>query len=195
MKREGGLPPSRFGETVIRKNIVVMLSAIILAMPSAGAWAASVYKCKNQQGELIYQESPCKKNVQAISNWGAAEMQQMDGVLVLKQRGNGHYFLEATVNDKVLTFLVDTGASGVALPKSFALSAKINCRNKIYMQTANGVAEACTTIIPKLTIGPFTLTDVPAVISENLSQPLLGMNVLQKFKVEQNNGEMRISTR
>lgn len=177
------------------KNIVAILSVIILALPSTGAWAASVYKCKNQQGELIYQESPCKQDVQAISAWGAAEMQQLDGMLVLKQRGNGHYFLEATVNDKVLTFLVDTGATGVALPMSFALSAKINCRNKVYLNTANGVSEACTTIIPKLSIGPFILTDVPAVISKKLSQPLLGMNVLQKFKVEQNDGEMRISTR
>lgn len=179
----------------MQKNIIAMLSAIILALPSAGAWAASVYKCKNQQGNLIYQESPCKPDVQAIGSWGTAEMQQLDGILILKQRGNGHYFLEATVNDRALTFLVDTGASGISLPMSFALLVKINCRNKIYMQTANGVAEACTTIIPKLMFGPFTLTDVPAIISKNLSQPLFGMNVLQQFKVEQNNGEMRISTR
>ncbi len=178
----------------MQRNIVAMLSAIILALPTAGAWAASVYKCKNQQGDLIYQESPCKQDVQAIASWGAAEMQQLDGMLILKQRGNGHYYLEATVNDKAITFLVDTGASGISLPMSFALSAKINCRNKAYMQTANGVAEACTAIIPKLVFGPFTLTDVPAVISKNLSQPLFGMNVLQKFKIEQDNGEMRIST-
>ena len=179
----------------MRKILVATISAITLALPSTGAWAASVYKCKNLQGDLIYQESPCKQDVKAISAWGAAEMQQLDGVLILKQRGNGHYFLEATVNDKVLTFLVDTGATGVALPMSVARSANIICRNKTYMQTANGVAEGCTTIIPKLVFGPFMLTDVAAVISENLGQPLLGMNVLQKFKVEQNEGEMRISTR
>lgn len=178
----------------MQRNIVVMLFALILALSSAGAWAASVYKCKNQQGDLIYQESPCKQDAQAIASWGTAEMQQLDGMLILKQRGNGHYFLEATVNDKALTFLVDTGASGISLPMSFALSAKINCRNKTYLQTANGIAEACTAIIQKLMFGPFTLTDVPAVISKSLSQPLFGMNVLQKFKVEQNNGEMRIST-
>jgi clan AA aspartic protease (TIGR02281 family) len=182
-------------ETVVKPNIVAILFAVILALPGAEAWAASVYKCKNQQGDLIYQESPCKQDVQAIASWGTAEMQQLDGVLVLKQRGNGHYFLEATVNDRALTFLVDTGASGISLPMSFALAVKISCRNKIYMQTANGVAEACSAIIPKLIFGPFTLTDVPAVISKNLSQPLFGMNVLQQFKVEQNNGEMRISTR
>jgi len=179
----------------MRKNIVAILSVVILALPCAGAWAASVYKCKNQQGNFIYQESPCKQDAQAIVSWGAAEMQQLDGVLILKQRGNGHYFLEASVNDRTLTFLVDTGASGISLPMSFALSVKINCRNKIYMQTANGVVEACTAIVPKLKFGPFTLTDVPAVVSNNLSQPLFGMNVLQQFKVEQNNGEMRISTR
>ena len=179
----------------MRKIIVAMLSAGVLALTSAGAWAAAVYKCKNRQGKLIYQESPCKQDAEAVSKWGKAEMQQLDGMLVLQQRGNGHYFLEATVNDKALTLLVDTGASGIALPMSFAQSAKIKCRNKIYMQTANGVAEGCTTIISKLTFGPFTLADVPAVASKNLGQPLLGMNVLQQFKVEQNDGEMRISTR
>jgi clan AA aspartic protease (TIGR02281 family) len=178
----------------MRINFAAIFSPIILAVFSAGACAASVYKCKNEQGNFIYQESPCKHDVQAISSWGTAEMQQLDGQVILKQRNNGHYFLDATVNDKALTFLVDTGASGIALPMSFALSAKIVCRNKIYMQTANGVAEACTTVIPKLMFGPFLLADVPAVISRNLSQPLMGMNVLQKFKIEQGNGEMRIST-
>ena len=179
----------------MHKNSVAALFGIILLLISAGASGASVYKCKNQQGELIYQEVPCKKDVVSVSAWGASEMQQLDGALVLRQRGNGHYFLEAMVNDKVLTFLVDTGATGVALPMSFARSVNINCRNKIYLQTANGVAEGCTTIIPKLVFGPFTLTDIPAVISDGLNQPLLGMNVLQKFKVEQHNGEMHISTR
>ena len=179
----------------MQKNIVAIFTAIILVLAGAQAWAASVYKCKNPEGNFIYQESPCKQDVQAISSWGRAEMQQLNGMLVLKQRGNGHYFLEATVNDRTIMFLVDTGASGIALPASFALSASLHCRNKMYSQTANGVAEGCTTIIPRLQFGPFTLTDVQAVILQNLSQPLFGMNVLQQFKVEQNNGEMRISTR
>lgn len=179
----------------MKSEIAGILSAVTLAVLSTNGWAASVYKCKNQKGALIYQESPCKPDVQAISKWGTAEMQQLEGMLVLKQRGNGHYFVDAMVNDKALVLLVDTGASGITLPMAFALSSRIDCRNKIMMQTANGVAEACTAIIPKLTIGPFTLTDVPAILSQNLSQPLLGMNVLQHFKIEQSNGEMRISTR
>lgn len=176
-------------------NVAVTFLAVNFAVLSGNVWAASVHKCKNKQGEFIYQETPCKQDVQAVSQWGKAETQQLNGKLVLQQRGNGHYFLDAVVNDKALTLLVDTGATGVSLPLAFAQSAKIDCRNKIYMQTANGVAEACTTIIPKLIFGPFTLIDVPAILSKNLGQPLLGMNVLQQFKVEQNDGEMYISTR
>ena len=61
------------------------------------------------------------------------------------------------------------------------------------MNTANGVADACTAKIKKLQFGPFFVQDVAAVIVPNLSQPLLGMNVLQLFKVAQENGEMNIS--
>jgi clan AA aspartic protease (TIGR02281 family) len=189
----------------MKKNIVVMLSAIILAVPSIIAWAdGTVYKCKNSQGDLIYQESPCKQNVQAISSWAASsEPKQQDnesdksvnGVLIIKQSGNGHYFLNGTINGKALTFVVDTGASSVALPREVAMSAQIYCRDKILMQTANGSASACTAIIPQLKFGPFLIKNAPATISTNLGQPLLGMSVLQQFRIEQDNGEMRISTR
>ena len=39
------------------------------------------------------------------------------------------------------------------------------------------------------------IKDVMAVIAPNLSQPLLGMNVLQQLKIAQEKGEMRLSTR
>lgn len=61
------------------------------------------------------------------------------------------------------------------------------------MNTANGVADACTSKIKKLQFGPFFVEDVVTVISRNLDQPLLGMNVLQMFKVAQESGEMKIS--
>jgi predicted aspartyl protease len=34
---------------------------------------------------------------------------------------------------------------------------------------------------------------VDAVVMPNLAQPLLGMNVLKQFRVEQDNGQMRLS--
>jgi clan AA aspartic protease (TIGR02281 family) len=63
------------------------------------------------------------------------------------------------------------------------------------MQTANGTTDACSTTIEKLNFGPFEIKDVMAVIAPNLTQPLLGMNVLQQLKIAQDKGEMRLSTR
>jgi clan AA aspartic protease, TIGR02281 family len=189
----------------LRKDIIVMLSATVLTILNHGVWAGgTVYKCRDQQGSLIYQESPCAENVQSISSWAAsAEPKQqenefeksVDGTLVIKQSRSGHYFLDGSINSKKLTFVIDTGASEVSLPRPVALSAQIYCKNQVLMQTANGSASACTTIIPRLKFGPFLMKDVTATIVPNLSQPLLGMNVLQQFRIEQDNGEMRISKR
>jgi len=189
----------------MRINSIRPWFAAILAVLNISAWAdGTVYKCKNSQGGLIYQESPCKQNVQSVSSWAAAdEARQQDNqpdrivneVLVIKQNDNGHYFLNGTINGKALTFVVDTGASTVALPREVAMSAQIYCRDKILMQTANGSASACTAIIPQLKFGPFLIKGALATISPNLAQPLLGMSVLQQFRIEQDKGEMRISVR
>ena len=188
----------------MRGVIVALLSVTLLVMRGGSAWAETVYKCKNEQGNLIYQESPCTRNVQAVSSWEAAispasQAEELEmpsnGIYVIKQRGNGHYFLDGKINDRALTFIVDTGASSVSLPRPIAFLAHISCKEQIKVRTANGSTSACMAIIPKLRLGPFLLKEVPATIAPNLDQPLLGMNVLQQFKIEQSNGEMRISIR
>ena len=180
------------------------LSVVLLATSGGGAWADTVYKCKNQQGKLVYQESPCKQDVQPVSSWAAtiAPVPQdeepggtTNGIYVIKQRDNGHYFLDGKINGKPLTFVVDTGASAVSLPRSVAFLAHISCKEQIQMRTANGSTSGCTAVISTLRFGPFLLKDVPATIVPNLDQPLLGMNVLRQFRIEQDNGEMRISIR
>jgi hypothetical protein len=42
-------------------------------------------------------------------------------------------------------------------------------------------------------LGKFIISDVQAVVVPDLSQPMPGMNVLQRFRVEQDNGVMRLS--
>ncbi|MEQ1544391.1 retropepsin-like aspartic protease [Methyloglobulus sp.] len=192
-------------------NVAQLLFIVILAASSVSAWSEGmIYKCKNQQAKLIYQKSPCKATADMVSSWTPKEAakpllsesdteQDKDAkkqplqVLTLKQNASGHYVTDASVDGKPLNFVVDTGASYVSLPESIAHDAQIYCGDKIGMDTANGVADACAAKIKKLQIGPFLVQDVSAVIVPNLSQPLLGMNVLQLFKIGQENGEMQIS--
>lgn len=184
--------------------LVALLSVAILSLSSAASRADSIYKCKDQQGKSIYQGSPCEEDAVAVSSWETAipPVQKIKeppmttgGLHVIKQSGDGHYFLDGTINGKPLTFLVDTGASAVSLPREIAYMANMSCDEQVRMNTANGTTSVCLSVISALKFGPFLLKNVPATIVPNLDQPLLGMNVLQQFKIEQDNGEMKISSR
>jgi clan AA aspartic protease (TIGR02281 family) len=176
------------------------------------AWCEGmIFKCKNDQGAMIYQKSPCSGGSETLDSWQQpkekkADIEQVDGsknetevngsgdmVLKLKQNTGGHYATEGSIDGKSLIFVVDTGAAYVSLPEFIAHEAQIYCDNTIKMNTANGQADACTAKVKKLQFGPFYVEEVAAVIAPNLSQPLLGMNVLQLFKIDQNEGEMKIS--
>jgi clan AA aspartic protease (TIGR02281 family) len=191
------------------KQTVRLLVVVIFALASGTSWSEGmIYKCKNQQGNLIYQKTSCLTKDDTVTSWtpvvpkkpepvDAEQDKNADKkdtpVLKLKQNSSGHYAIDASINEKPLNFVVDTGASVVSLPESVAHSALIYCDDKVDMATANGLSSACSTKIKKLKFGPFVVSNVEAVIMPNLSQPLLGMNVLQFFKVAQEKGEMHIS--
>jgi aspartyl protease family protein len=185
------------------KQIIWRLMAAILFLTSACAWAGTIFKCKNSAGVMLYQEKPCEKEVQAVSSWATTSTTAVEvdadssnaenTVLVIGQGNGGHYFIDGAVNDSYLNFVIDTGATKVCLPLTVAANAGVKCKSRAVMQTGNGTTQGCTVTIEKLKFGHFTLRYVDAVVMPNLSQPLLGMNVLKQFRVEQDNGQMRLS--
>ncbi len=180
-----------------------ILASLLLLLLTPVAWGGTVYKCRGPQGELVYQESPCKQDAQSLKSWSApsreppaedaASESTVGGVLVIPQRGSGHYFVDGSINGKPLTFVIDTGASSVVLPRSVAMMAGVYCRDRVLMQTVGGTASGCAGMVARLKFGSFLVRDVPVMIAPDLAQPLLGMNVLQQFRIEQENGEMRLS--
>ncbi|MEC4747481.1 TIGR02281 family clan AA aspartic protease [Methylomicrobium sp. Wu6] len=186
----------------MRKLAVQLSIGALLAASYAQTLADQIYKCKNSEGRLIYQKTPCSANVETLTSWTptfktqpvvAAETIPDVMPLALKQHDSGHYFVDGEINGKPLVFVIDTGASVVSLPGTAASAAGINCKKAARMETANGITEACTAVIPELKFGHFVIKDVESMIVPNLSQPLLGMNILQHFKIAQDKGEMRIS--
>lgn len=185
-----------------------LLIVSALSLLSLNVWGLTIYKCKSQLGGFRYQRSPCEANAEVVTSWAAPDKKpepppepkaenKSKIEFIIKQNNNGAYLIAGSINDKALTFIIDTGASFVSLPSSFAHEAGIYCQESVdmKMQTANGAVESCQTTIKKLNFGPFYMNDVSAIIVENLSQPLLGMNVLQQLKMAQDRGEMRLSTR
>lgn len=181
----------------MRDMLAILFAAAIL--PSPLAWADAVYKCRSPDGGMLYQEAPCAKEVESISSWTSKSESKVDdssgGTLVIAQGHHGGYSVDGAVNNKYLNFVIDTGATYVALPLAVAYSAGIRCQKQAVTMTANGPSTACTSIIQELKFGSFTVRNVEVVIAPNLSQPLLGMNVLKRFRVEQDGGQMRLSKR
>jgi len=183
------------------KNTILWLSVASLCSASMCAWSGTIYKCKNAAGVMLYQEKPCEKEVQSVSSWASTSGVEVEGdssskdnkPLIIGQGSGGHYFIDGAVNDSYLNFVIDTGATLVTLPLATAANAGVKCQSRALMQTGNGVTQGCTATIQKLKFGNFTLRYVQAIVVPNLSQPLLGMNVLKQFRVEQDNGEMRLS--
>lgn len=184
------------------RNMLAFLSAVvILSLPPA--WAGTVYKCKKTDGHMFYQETPCAKEAESVSSWASKSAPAMEdnagtpspenSTLVIGQSRGGHYFIDGAVNDVYLNFVIDTGATLVALPLATAIQAGVKCQKIGMMATGNGESKACSVTIQKLRFGQFTLRNVEAVVMPNLSQPLLGMNVLKQFRVEQDNGQMRLT--
>jgi clan AA aspartic protease (TIGR02281 family) len=162
-----------------------------------------VYKCKDSQGKLLYQKTACAESNKEVISWTPKtevkpveqETPKKNEATVIKQGAGGHYFLNGEINSHFVTFVVDTGATMVALPRSVATSASLFCNDKVVMDSANGTSGGCTTTITELKIDKRVLKNVTAVIMPNLSQPLLGMNVLGGLNIEQKEGEMKISDR
>lgn len=120
---------------------------------------------------------------------------QGSGTLVLEQVVGGHYAIAGTINRLPVYFLVDTGATKVAVPESFAKLSGIRECNPFLTSTANGVVKACQATVSELTLGQFTLKNVEIVYHKGLPNDtfLLGMNVIGLFKMEQQGGVMKLS--
>lgn len=152
---------------------------------------AEVYKCLTNEHETKYQNSPCVENSQREEKMNFPTIQHRQRTIKQIQ---GHYFITGEINGIQSPFLIDTGASFVALPQSFADKARIICSGKfITIKTANGEISACVANVKKLLLVPFEFKDIDVVIHPNLDIPLLGMSILQKFNIEQRNSEMYIS--
>ncbi len=118
------------------------------------------------------------------------------GKLDLQQTREGHYFSSGAVNGVPVVFLIDTGATIVAISKQIASRVGIQKCIPQQIATANGIVNACKAIVPQVTFGEFRLTNVEVLVMPNLpGNPLLGMNVLRNFHIEQIDQVMRISAR
>lgn len=114
----------------------------------------------------------------------------------LQAAADRHFYVTAAVNESPSSFLVDTGASYVALRDSDARKAGIHTSFADYTQTvrtANGETRAAVVDIRSIEIGRLRVDNVRAFVLEDsqLNVNLLGMSFLSRLdSVETRGGEM-----
>lgn len=113
----------------------------------------------------------------------------LDGVeeVVLKRNRAGHYLAPGVINGVDVNFLLDTGATYVAVPQSVADRAGLNRLARIQSQTANGIVPSWLSEIAEVRLGPIVMRDVRATIIPAMqgNEVLLGMSFLKHLKLEQ----------
>ena len=109
----------------------------------------------------------------------------------------GHYFGNLSINGVSLKYVVDTGATTVALNSGDAKYAKIDYEKgeRIVMSTANGDVNAYLVKINTLKIGTIILNNVMAIVNEGGSPPmvLLGMTALNRMSMKNDNAILTLS--
>jgi len=113
--------------------------------------------------------------------------------VVLKRGLNGHYSTEALINDVKVDVLVDTGATGIAIPQNIADKLNLKSINAIRTHTANGDTVAYLVRLKSVKIGGVEAKNVSASITPSLEgEVLLGMSFLGRMDVRLYKGEMTI---
>ncbi len=107
---------------------------------------------------------------------------------------NGHYRSAGSINGIPIIFLVDTGASTVAISSGMAAGMGISqCVPRIF-STANGEVQGCMSKANEIIFGGFRLNNIDVAVMPNMkNEALLGMNVLRLFRIEQANDTLVIS--
>ena len=107
--------------------------------------------------------------------------------IVLERNPYGHYVTSGTINDYDVVFLLDTGATEIAVPESLADAIGLTKEQRIVVRTANGNTRAYRTRIASVGIGDIRLYDLNATILTNMpgKEILLGMNFLKHFEITQ----------
>ena len=99
----------------------------------------------------------------------------------LERSPDGHFYAEAQVNGARIRFMVDTGASVVALTPRDAEAAGIALGSeRATARGAGGEVEVIPVVIDRIALGSLTATDVRGAVAEDLPVSLLGQTFLSR---------------
>ena len=105
----------------------------------------------------------------------------------LARNKSGHYVASGLVNGQAVVFILDTGATGVAIPDHVARKLGLKRGRAFSVKTANGTGKSYGARLDRVSVGEIELTEVEAGIVPGLTgdEVLLGMSFLRHIEFTQ----------
>ncbi|HEY6086230.1 MAG TPA: TIGR02281 family clan AA aspartic protease [Burkholderiaceae bacterium] len=118
--------------------------------------------------------------------------------IVLTAGSGGHFTTAGQINGKAVTFMVDTGATAIALGQADADRIGLNYKNapRGFAGTANGRIPVNVVTLSSVRVGDVEVANVEAVVMPSTMQHiLLGNSFLTRFQMKRDNDTMRLTLR
>ncbi len=166
----------------LKKNAPAIDSVRLLSTDAGGSALVDI---DGRQMTLTLGAEPVRLAPSAASASGGAER------LVVRPDSRGHLFADGAINGTKMRFMVDTGATLVAISAADAQRAGIDYRKgqRGISHTANGPVATWTVMFATVRVGDMVLHNVEGAVLENgLTTPLLGMSALKRIEMRPESG-------
>jgi aspartyl protease family protein len=131
-------------------------------------------------------------------NLGGIATEGGGGQIVLTAESGGHFFTAGSINGKSVRFVVDTGATNIAMGQAEAERIGLDYRSgtRSYGMTANGMVPTYRVSLTSVRVGDVTVYNVDAsVLPAPMSHVLLGNSFLTRFQMKRENDRMTLDKR
>jgi len=159
-------------------------------------------KVISTNGDQAVVEQNGKRNTlrvgEAPVNMGASKSGGKGNRIVLVAGTGGHFMTAGQINGKAVQFMVDTGATSVAMGAQDAERTGINFRvgQPVMMSTANGSVQGYRIKLDSVRIGDVEVFGVDAVVTpQSMPYMLLGNSFLTRFQMLRENDQMTLTKR
>jgi aspartyl protease family protein len=122
----------------------------------------------------------------------AASFAIQGGTMEIRRAADGHYHWPGRINGQDVDFLVDTGATGTAIPAALADQLGLPKVGRVRTSTAGGVVTANVVVGDVSLQGGVKAERLRMAALPALHAPLLGMDVLGRLRWQQQQGVLRI---
>lgn len=119
-----------------------------------------------------------------------------DEVIEIRRGPDGHYHWPGRIEGHAVDFLIDTGATGTAIPASLARRLRLESIGQIQSSTAGGLVTGDVVRADIALDGGVQVRRMRVVALPGLADhPLLGMDVLGRLHWQQRDGVLHIDLR